>query len=143
MRTSLVVPDASVILKWVLPVDDELDIDRAVELREAIVNNEVRAIVPPLWIYEVGNTVSRRFPSHAAVWLKALVNFGLEEATHSLKWIDKAVTLANDHGVTFYDAAYHAVAIVYGGVFVTADAQYVERAKGAGSIVALDNWKQT
>lgn len=140
MRSSLIVPDASVILKWVLPTR-EPGADRALELRDAIANDQIRAIIPSIWIYEVGNTVSRRFPSHAATWLAALLNFGLEEATHSVRWIEKAVELAKHHGVTFYDAAYHAVAITHGGVFVTADARYVERTKSAGSILALDDWK--
>ena len=37
MATAVVVPDASVILKWVLPPADEADVDRALALRDAIV----------------------------------------------------------------------------------------------------------
>ena len=77
MAVPLVVPDASVLLKWVLPSEDEPDADKALQLRAAIVADTVHAIVPPLWIYEVGNTVARRFPVHAQTWLSALLRFGL------------------------------------------------------------------
>ncbi len=62
---NVVVPDASVILKWALPSCDEPDADRALLLRNAIRDDLVRAVVPSLWLYEVGNTVARRFPAHA------------------------------------------------------------------------------
>lgn len=65
MSAPVVVPDASVILKWVLPSTDESEIESAIALRDAIVAGDVRAIVPTLWIYEVGNTLSRRFPERA------------------------------------------------------------------------------
>ena len=58
MSVLLVVPDASVILKWVLPSDGEPDADKALVLRNAILEEDVRALVPTLWIYEVGNTVA-------------------------------------------------------------------------------------
>ena len=82
MPAPLVVPDASVLLKWVLPSDDEPDVDKALLLRAAILNDAVRAIVPPLWLYEVGNTVARRFPAHASAWLTSLIKFGLTEMIH-------------------------------------------------------------
>ena len=63
MPIPLVVPDASVLLKWVLPSDDEPDADKALLLRAAIVNEAVRALLPALWLYEVGNTIARRFPT--------------------------------------------------------------------------------
>ena len=37
MATPIVVPDASVLLKWILPSDNEPDADQAVRLRDAIV----------------------------------------------------------------------------------------------------------
>jgi len=57
MAVPIVVPDASVILKWLLPSQDELDLERAIALREAIMAGDVHARVPTLWLYEVGNTL--------------------------------------------------------------------------------------
>ena len=47
------------------------------------------------------------------------------------------MSLSVTYGVAFYDAAYHAVALGLGGVFVTADERYVRRASRAGSISSL------
>ena len=141
MATPLVVPDASVLLKWVLASDDEPDVDKAVLLRAAILNDAVRAIVPPLWLYEVGNTVARRFPAHASAWLNALIKFGLTEAVPSDAWLAAALELTRAYGVSFYAAAYHALAITRKGVFVTADVRYVNRMAGEGAVVALSEWK--
>lgn len=141
MAVPLVVPDASVLLKWVLPSDDEPDTDKALRLRAAILDDAVHAILPPLWIYEVGNTVARRFPAHAQAWLSALLRFGIEEMPPSQAWLAKSLELTSRHEVSFYDAAYHALALVHNGVFVTADAKYIIRAAESGSIVTLSEWE--
>jgi len=136
----VVVPDASVILKWALPSDAEPGADRAVLLRNAIRDDLVRAVVPALWLFEVGNTVARRFPQHARAWLSALVKFGLEEQAVSPQWLRQALELTERYPVSFYDAAYHATAIVQGGVFVTADERYVAQASSHGAVVSLQAW---
>ncbi len=141
MAAQLVVSAASVLLKWVLPSDDEPDVNEALLLRAAILNDAVRAIVPALWLYEVSNTVARRFPAHASAWLTALVKFGLTEAVPSDAWLTAALELTRAYEISFYDAAYHALAITRKGVFVTADVRYVNRMAGEGAVVALSEWK--
>jgi predicted nucleic acid-binding protein len=141
MPAPLVVPDASVLLKWVLPSDDEPDADRALLLRDAIRDEAVHALLPSLWLYEVGNTVARRFPQHAQSWLSMMLKFGIEEVPKSSSWLSKTLELTGRHAVSFYDAAYHSLAIVHRGVLVTADTRYVERAAESGSIMALSEWQ--
>jgi predicted nucleic acid-binding protein len=140
MPAPVVVPDASVILKWVLPSDDEADTDQALMLRDAILAEDVRALVPPLWVYEVGNTVSRRFSAHASAWLESLIEFELEEWPPSRQWLTAVLELTDRYSVTFYDAAYHAIAILHAGQFVTADIRYVNQANEAGAVVTLSDW---
>ena len=53
----IVIPDASVILKWVLEKDDEPGYAQALKLQEAILADEVEIRVPTLWRYEVGNVL--------------------------------------------------------------------------------------
>src|SRR5690348_10238492 len=115
MPVPLVVPDASVLLKWVLPSEEEPDADKALILRSAILEDRVRAVLPALWLYEVGNTIARRFPAHAHAWMTALLKFGIEEATPSDSWIAAALELTREYEVSFYDAAYHALALTRGG----------------------------
>jgi predicted nucleic acid-binding protein len=141
MGVPLVVPDASVLLKWVLPSNDEPDVNRALLLRAAALDETVHALVPAQWLYEVGNTVARRFPTHAEAWLSALMKFGVEEAPPSPAWLAKTLELTSRHEVSFYDAAYHALALVHKGLFVTADTKYVGRATKSGSVIALSEWQ--
>ncbi len=137
----IVTPDASVILKWVLPGDDEQDTDAALELRDEAVAGTLDLVAPQLWIYEVGNTLARRFPDDADALLASLADFGLTEARLDANWRKRAVALSVTYGVAFQDAAYHAVALGLGGVFVTADERYVRRASSAGRISSLRLWQ--
>jgi predicted nucleic acid-binding protein len=136
----LLVPDASVLLKWVLPSDDQPDTDIALALRSSIVEESVRALLPTLWIYEVGNTIARRFPTCALDWMCALMKFGLEEAPPTQAWLAKTLEITVQHEVSFYDAAYHAVALIHKGVFVTADTRYVNRVADPETVIALSDW---
>ena len=43
--------------------------------------------------------------------------------------------------MTFYDAAYHALALVEHGTFVTADGKYFTKAKKAGAIALLSDFQ--
>ena len=137
----IVVPDASVLLKWVLPGDDERDTEAALALRNEAVAGAVELVVPQLWVYEVGNTLARRFPDQADALLASLADFGLKEARLDARWRTQAVSLAVTYQVAFYDAAYHAVALALGGVFVTADERYVRRASKAGGVSSLRGWR--
>ena len=118
MAEALVIPDASVILKWVLPSADEADMGRAMALRDAIASGNLQALVPELWLYEVGNTLARRLPSQADQLLDSLLRFNLPSAAPSYRWFSQVLGLTRRYGVTFYDAAYHAHAILERGVFV-------------------------
>lgn len=137
----IVTPDASVLLKWVLPGDDEQDTDLALGLRGEAVAGAIDLVVPQMWIYEVGDTLARRFPDDAEELLASLADFGLIEAKLDSRWRTRAVSLSVTYGVAFYAAAYHAVALGLGGVFVTADERYVRRASGAGGISSLRLWR--
>ena len=137
----IVVPDASVLLKWLLPDGEEGDTDAALSLRDEAIAGAIDLVVPQLWIYEVGNTLVRRFPEQADELLGSLVEFDLAEARLDSGWRRQAVALAAAYGVSFYDAAYHATALARGGVFVTADERYVRRASQAGRVVSLRRWR--
>ena len=100
----------------------------------------VKAILPGLWLYEVGNTVARRFPEHADAWLSALMKFGIEESLPSPSWLAKTLELTGRYRVSFHDATYHALALLGNGQFVTADARYIARVPEPWGVVALGEW---
>lgn len=137
MRT--VVPDASVLLKWVLP-QAENDTRQAIALREAAIAKRLVLAVPPLWLYEVGNTLARRYPDDAQVLLDALRQGPLRAVEPTRAWLSKALELTTEHGVTFYDASYHSLALLSKGVFVTADERYVRKVASESHVLALRDW---
>jgi len=72
-----IVPDASVILKWVLPPDHEADFQQAWAIREAYIQQQIGLLVPTLWIYEAGNLLGRKYPEKVAEMLNTLASFNL------------------------------------------------------------------
>ena len=143
IEPQVVVPDASVILNWVLPPADESDVQQAIRLRDAIANGQARAVVPSLWIYELGNTLARRVPKSAEAILGALKRFDFNIGAESQNWMSQVLDLTRRYGVTFYDAAYHALAIIHQGVFVTADERYLRQAAEAGRVAHVRDWQET
>ncbi|MGH8596508.1 MAG: hypothetical protein ACREXT_07615 [Gammaproteobacteria bacterium] len=75
----IVVPDASVLLKWVLPAERETHIEQAFALRYAFVGR-CRLLLPSPWIYEVGNILALKRPRLAVKALNLLVSFEFELA---------------------------------------------------------------
>ena len=140
MATALVVPDASVIPKWVLPPADEADVGRALAFARCHRQRRCSCLGAGLWLYEVGNTLARRLPGQAERLLASLLRFDLPTAPPSRRWLNQALDLTQRYGVTFYDAAYHAHAILERGVFVTADERYFQQAREARAVVRLAEW---
>lgn len=136
-----VVPDASVILKWVLPGDDEPFSRQALALRQHYTADEVSLVVPTLWRFEIGNTLARRFPEDAGDDLRDLQAMGMSEPALSDQWLTQALSLTRRFSVAFYDAAYHALAIVESGVFVTADERYLRAVGDADNLCHLADWQ--
>jgi len=134
------VPDASVILKWVLPRDNEPHTDRARALRDTFVRGECDLCVPSLWLFEVGNILALKYPAHAAAILDSLCALELTVQAIDGRCRALAMELATTCGVTFYDASYHAVAMQTGSVLLTADVRYVRRVESAGAIGLLSDW---
>lgn len=136
----LVVPDASVILKWVLPGEREPHALEAREIRNAYLDRECDLLVPALWLFEVGNILALKFADHAAAQLELLCALDMPEQALGPEVRHLAITLVRRYGVTFYDASYHALALQAGGILVTADQRYLRRAAEAGGARFLGDW---
>lgn len=133
----VIVPDASIILKWVLGEDEE-DQDRAIELLNGWLNQEYEFILPSLWIYEVGNVLGVKRPKDAEKILGLLLGYEFKESRITDIQINLAFHLMKEFkGVTFYDAIYHALALIEKGVMVTADKDYFKKTKDKGGIMLI------
>ena len=140
--SGLIVIDASVILKWVLPPDFEPDRLQALAVAEAIAGGDLAIALPSLWYFEVGNILIRKYPGHANEDLADLRDqLCAFERPMTGDWQNQILALAVRHPVTFYDAAYHALAIINEGIFVTADEKYLQAAGNEPDVVHLRDWK--
>jgi len=136
----IVIPDASVILKWVLPRNISPFQDQALAIRDAALSDSISLIVPPLWRYQVGNTLTRLIPDNALQLMMLCESVGLTEEKADDKWLEIAVGLVSQSKVSFYDATYHALAIAQSAVFVTADEKYVCKSERSTHMCLLKDW---
>lgn len=136
----LIVPDACVLLKWVLPAEREPDLHQARALRRAFEEQGIDLLLPPLWFYEVGNVLTLKCPEDAAARLRLLTDMAIPEARPSAAWREEICALVKSKRVTFYDATYHALARVTSGLFVTADRKYMAKVGGDAHSILLSDW---
>lgn len=138
----IIVPDASVILKWVLEKEDEPDHHQALLLQEALVAEQIEIRLPALWRYEVGNVLGLKQPAMAMELMSALLAYDFEEVPlrtdYALAVLEHMAALKS---VTFYDSAYHVLAIRTKGLYLTADNAYVKRATRKGHVSLLSAWE--
>jgi predicted nucleic acid-binding protein len=139
LAVPIVVPDASVILKWMLQGPDEEARDPALALRDAWLEGAVEILVPTLWIFEVGNVLGLKQPAKAEVLLRTVVELALPEEP-AAAYLANILEIMRDHDVTFYDAAYHALAIVRRGTMLTADRRYVKKCERTGHVQLIGDW---
>ena len=108
-----VVLDASLALQWFL--EDEADREYSLAVLGSL--SEKRALVPPLWFYEVGNGLlmayRRKRISFGQIegFLTRVKTLPIDAAQQGPNEILELPALEQSHGLTNYDAAYLAVAI--------------------------------
>ena len=124
----MVVLDASVILKWVLP--DEAGTGRALQWRDRHINGSDTIAVPDLLFYEAANVLAMtlHLPKSAAweAW-SSLAAMELAVFAPSIKEMRRAMEIARIYRVSVYDACYAALAEALECRFVTADIRLAHR----------------
>ena len=61
----IIVPDASVLLKWGLDTLEEDDLEQAALLQEEWLDGRVDLLLPRIWAFEVGNVLALKKPALA------------------------------------------------------------------------------
>lgn len=126
---------------------EEPDREQAIELINEVTKRKYQVLVPSLFLYEVLSITSvSNFPTEQAFELITQyqkANLEIVELDQSciLKAIEICETGHQKSGFpSFYDASYHALAIVNNCIFITADNRHVSKTLQFGHIVLLKNW---
>jgi predicted nucleic acid-binding protein len=135
----VIVPDASVLLKWVIESVDEHERTQALSIREAWLAGRCSIVLPSLWFFEVGNVLGLKQPSLANEFMELLTEYGFEEEPPAAVY-NQAFDFMKKFKVTFYDAAYHSIAATRSGTMITADEAYYRKTLSAGHIELLADW---
>jgi predicted nucleic acid-binding protein len=123
---SLLVVDASVAAKWLLPAKGETLAEEAVRLLRRYSKGEIRLVVPDLFWAELGNLLwkavrqGRCAKVTAAVGLASLRQRKLPTVS-SLTLLDLAFVIATTFDRTVYDSLYVALAVHSKTQLITAD----------------------
>ncbi|MEM4220557.1 MAG: type II toxin-antitoxin system VapC family toxin [Candidatus Caldarchaeum sp.] len=121
----ILVLDASVAVKW---FNIEPLREKALLVREKYANGFVELITASLLHYEVANALryNPRFGiEEVKSALKPLQDLGVTTIDFVSELKDKSVETAYRFGITVYDAAYVALALIYDATLFTADEEVV------------------
>lgn len=128
MKKEIVV-DSSVVVKWF--DEKEQNVPHAMRILEAFVERRLEIIVPDLLFYEVGNVFLKKWPGESFKMRKSL------QKLWCLPWLlmplrdsllGRALELADQCGVTFYDSLFLVTAENSGVELVTADGKFLKKA---------------
>lgn len=133
--------DASVAFKWLIPDAAEEDVSAAKALLVDHMEGRVAIAVPALLYYEVANILlfGRSKPpiDEAAEALRDLYSIPLAVAVPAPETADAALRLASDHGLSYYDASYVALAETLDCTMITADQRLARRLRTDGRVRLL------
>ena len=135
----MIVVDASVVLKWLMP--QESLAEGALAIRQGHIDGRQPCACPELLLYEVANALitKSRVPFEEAIAGIALVlndellRYPFEDSDYVA-----ALRMAREQGLSLYDAAYVALAKQLGCQFVTADRQLYQRTRPLRWVTLLE-----
>jgi predicted nucleic acid-binding protein len=131
-----------VIFKWVPQPEGEPDTGSALRILEAFLEEIIEIRVPSLWRYAVGNILAGKWPRTAREATEALLGYRFEEERlHSAYCLETLRFAAEAKAISFYDAAYHGLAIRIDALFLTADRKDLVRARRTGNIRHVADWE--
>ncbi len=139
--SKIYIVDNSVLIKALR--EREEDHELALDVLSKRFNGNIEIILPSLWLYEAGNAILNVKPAwndeEKITALKSLQSLKFKEL--NVLNTEKVFELCSKYAVTFYDAYYHALAIQEGATLITADIKYFIKAKKAGHIIRLEDFK--
>lgn len=136
-----IVVDSSVMVKW-LSVKGELDFHKARQILKNVQLGKVTVLAPELAKYEVGNAILNKrltlqeLLDSLDVFYRLSVEFFVETEELSVE----TYKIAQESGITYYDAAFVALAKSEGVVLVTANPKHHQKIRGV-NVLPLGEYK--
>ena len=133
--------DTSVAVKWFY---EEAETPRALRLFEGIIGHTIRAVVPDLLFYEFANVLKTKGKADR------VKTEGTLAVLHELPWtviepsqhfMGHALQVAEQYGISVYDASYVALAFEWDVPLITAD-ERLARLVGAPTVQLLKEYEK-
>ena len=134
-----VVVDASVVAKWFV---DEVHSEKAIELRDAYIDNKIEIAAPEIMPYEVLDALKNTglFKENELVMVaRALSFYGFKLYTLAGDLSERTVEVAVEKNVTIYEASYIALAEKLNAKLYTSDKELVEKV-GLDFVFHISDW---
>jgi predicted nucleic acid-binding protein len=133
--------DASVAIKWFLPMqEEENSLNEAMQLFSLFLQGNIVCYQPPHFIAEMIGVLTRLCPDKAVANLTDLLDMDFQRVENAELYLTAgALSIQLKHHT--FDTLYHAVAINTAGVMlITADDAYYRKAHTVGHIVRLQDY---
>lgn len=134
------IPDANIFLSVLLAESEVMEISQTF-LQDALLG-KISLIVPTLWGYEICNRLGRVRPLDVAKTLEEYLGYKMLCTHYDLTEavINQAFEIIKVYPVSFYDASYHALALITKGTFVTLDQKYYQKTKKLKHVILLEEY---
>lgn len=133
--------DTSVVIKWFSEYDED-DLDKAISLRDEIVESRCAITVPCQMLYELANALryNPRFKdSDVKNAVKSILDMGFDMREIDSAVMELAIETAFKFRTTMYDAYFLALSRTESKPFITADYKFAEQVKGLKGIIKLSD----
>ncbi len=123
--------DSSVIVKW-LNRSSEKYLEQADQIMEEVLSGKITLLAPELAKYEVGNVLllgKKLIPKEASSVLVSLYLFPIKFIGETKELAKSTFEISHKLGITYYDAAFMALAKEYNTVLVTDNVKHQGKTK--------------
>ena len=137
MERKALILDASVIVKWFTKEEDR---DKAVRLREDFFKGKLEIVLPDLVLYEIANALryNPNIDSNDVIdAISSILDMEIEIVVPQSSILRKAIEIAFEKKISFYDSFYIALASEIDFGFVTADEKLYNKIKDLGNVHLL------
>ncbi len=136
-----IVIDSSIMVKW-LNQKNEDDIDKADKILDDTRKGDVELIAPELAKYEVCNVLLKGkllSSKEANLLIETLFSLPITFIAETEDLAGHTYSIAFDHGITYYDAAFISLAKQYGAALITENIKHQGKAKDV-KVIALKDY---